>query len=333
MPMKPTPAPADLQQWSDEVARDPRSLAFLPLARAYRRQGLREAALQLCLRGLESYPEHVEAHGVLALLHLEAGDHQKAADEWSIVLRYEPDNFDALRGMGFWCLERDQLSRARQFLERAAAQRPDDVAVQGALDELGSRRALAHSSGPGAALAAAAEPPPPQPAPVATHPPAAAAREFASSATPALRVTTAPAPSAATAPPAIDGAAPDATIDPARVFDELLATGPLLGALVVDAQGLVLAGRLTASAAADAATLGAVLGNALTEALRTVEHLGLGLWRGLLVESEHALLHVTSIDGDSALVVAAGRQTPAGWLLRASAQAAERATEFLREYA
>ena len=90
-----TPAPADLQRWSDEVARDPRSLAFLPLARAYRRQGLHDAALQLCLRGLEAYPEHVEAHGVLALLHLEAGDHQKAADEWSIVLRYDPDNFEA----------------------------------------------------------------------------------------------------------------------------------------------------------------------------------------------------------------------------------------------
>src|SRR5688500_9187379 len=162
-----TPAPADLQRWSDEVARDPRSLAFLPLARAYRRQGLHDAALQLCLRGLEAYPEHVEAHGVLALLHLEAGDHQKAADEWSIVLRYDPDNFEALRGMGFWCFERDQLSRARQYLERAGLQRPDDFAVHGALEELGSRRELGHGSGRGAALAAAAEAVVPEPTPAA----------------------------------------------------------------------------------------------------------------------------------------------------------------------
>ena len=43
-----------MQRWSEEVARDPRSLAFLPLARAYRKQGLRDASLQLCLRGLEA---------------------------------------------------------------------------------------------------------------------------------------------------------------------------------------------------------------------------------------------------------------------------------------
>jgi cytochrome c-type biogenesis protein CcmH/NrfG len=40
-------------------------------------------------------PAHVEAHGLLALLYLEGGDHQKAADEWSMVLRIDPDNFEA----------------------------------------------------------------------------------------------------------------------------------------------------------------------------------------------------------------------------------------------
>ena len=82
-----TPAPADLQRWTEEVARDPASLAFLPLARAYRRMGRREAALQLCLRGLEHYPQHAEGHALLALLYLERGERARAADEWSIVIR------------------------------------------------------------------------------------------------------------------------------------------------------------------------------------------------------------------------------------------------------
>jgi tetratricopeptide (TPR) repeat protein len=138
-----TPAQADLKRWSDDVARDPRSLAFLPLARAYRRRGLSEAATALCLRGLEAYPTHVEAHGLLALLYLDGGDHQRAADEWSIVLRLDPDNFDALRGMGFCYLEQDRLSRARQMLERAAALRPTEPTVQEALRVLGTRLQLA----------------------------------------------------------------------------------------------------------------------------------------------------------------------------------------------
>src|SRR4051812_5763723 len=137
-----SPAQADLQRWSEEVARDPASLAFLPLARAYRRQGMRPAARQLCLRGLEHYPTHAEAHSLLALLYLEEGDRTKAADEWSMVLRMDPNHFEALRGIGFCYLEQDQLSRARQALERAALLRPQDAAVQEALKVLGTRQEL-----------------------------------------------------------------------------------------------------------------------------------------------------------------------------------------------
>lgn len=53
------PAIADLQRLSEEVARDPGSSSFLPLAEAYRRMGKTQAALRVCLRGLERSPGHV----------------------------------------------------------------------------------------------------------------------------------------------------------------------------------------------------------------------------------------------------------------------------------
>jgi predicted regulator of Ras-like GTPase activity (Roadblock/LC7/MglB family) len=304
------PAQADLQKWSDEVARDPRSLAFLPLARAYRRQGLRDQAMQLCLRGLEAYPSHAEAHGLLALLYLEAGDHQRASDEWSMVLRIDADNFDALRGMGFCYLEQDHLSRARQSLERAALIRPDDVTVQEALRVLGTRQELVEKGiGPRGGTAQPDDP---------------WAQEARASA-PA-----APAP----ARPAVAGGSGSASGlgDPSAAFDELLAGGPLLGVLLVDAQGLVLAGRLTEAVAGDAALLGAVLGGAVGEATRTVAHLGLGGWRGILLESEHALLHLAPASDDGVLVLVARLATPAGWMLRAAAQAAEQAGRYAEAY-
>src|SRR4051812_2452570 len=113
------PAAADLQRWSEEVARDPASLAFIPLTKAYRRMGRRDAALRICLRGLERHPTHVEGHGLLALLYLDAGDRGRAADEWGMVLRLEPDNFEALRGMGFHYLEQHDLNNARRHLIHA----------------------------------------------------------------------------------------------------------------------------------------------------------------------------------------------------------------------
>ena len=131
-----SPAPAEMQRWSEDVARDPGSLAFLPLAKAYRRMGKREASLRLCLRGLERHPTHVEAHGLLALLYLDAGDRGRAADEWGMVLRLEPENFDALRGMGFHYLEQGDLVTARRHLQHASEQRPNDPAVREALGML-----------------------------------------------------------------------------------------------------------------------------------------------------------------------------------------------------
>src|SRR5437868_7204402 len=125
-----TPAPADLQRWSEDVARDAASLSFLPLARAYRRQGRRDAALRLCLRGLEHHPDNVEGHGLLAVLYFESGHRIKAYDEWSMVLTLEPDNFDALRGMGFYYLEQEDHNAAKRHLERAASQKGNDPAVQ-----------------------------------------------------------------------------------------------------------------------------------------------------------------------------------------------------------
>jgi tetratricopeptide (TPR) repeat protein len=350
-----TPAQADMQKWSDEVARDPRSLAFLPLARAYRRQGLREQAVQLCLRGLEAYPSHAEAHGLLALLYLENGDHQRAADEWSMVLRIDRDNFDALRGMGFCYLEQDRLSRARQSLERAALLRPADATVQEALRVLGTRQELAETGiGPRGERGLSDDPwaessLTPQPAGGAAQP---AARSADSTPAGGAHAQAAPQPAhadsraasaggpaadtagtaGAPAPRADASAFSDALADPGAAFDQLLATGPLLGALLVDAQGLVLAGRLTEAVAGDAAMLGAVLGGAVGEAVRTVAHLGLGGWRGMLLESEHALLHLAPAAGHGVLVLAARRATPPGWMLRTAAQAAEQAARLAEVY-
>lgn len=125
--------PQDLQRWSEEVARDPESLAFLPLARSYRRSGHREAALRLCLRGLEHHPTNAEAHALLARLYLETGQRERACDEWSFVLRLEPEDFEAHRGLGFFALEHGDLAAARRHLEAAAAARAEDPAVRDAL--------------------------------------------------------------------------------------------------------------------------------------------------------------------------------------------------------
>jgi tetratricopeptide (TPR) repeat protein len=317
-----TPAAADLQKLSDEVARDPSSLAFLPLARAYRRQGHRDAALRLCLRGLAQHPTNAEAHGLLALLYLEAGDRQRAFDEWSIVLTLDSTNFDAQRGIGFYYLERQDVPAARRHLERAALQRPEDPAVREALALLRGQDRPAAEPRPRPAPASPARSTPPPPAPPRA---AAAAPAGAPSLPPAGGEST--GVEAATAQ-AVAAPAP-VTRDPLRLFESLLGEGPFLGALLLDPQGLVLAGTLAEESGAEA--LGAVIGGAIDEAARAAGYLALGRWRGILLETSNAVLHLSPLSDRSVVLLAARRGAPAGWVLRTAARAADLSRRFLQE--
>lgn len=318
-----TPAPADLQRWSDEVARDPASLAFLPLARAYRKVGQRQAAMQLCLRGLQHYPSHAEAHGLLALLYLEDEQRQRAADEWSIVLRLDPDNFEALRGLGFCYLEQDQLSRARQTLERAALLRPADPAVQEALRLLGKRQEHQQRNAAEREVAALENEGPREPAMWSDGPLLNAAR--------AGRFEVGSVPSRGLAAEAGPAGPARRSTDPTQLFAELADAGSLHGALLLDAHGLVLAGSLEGGA--DAAVLGAILGGAIGEAVRTASHLALGEWQGILLESERALVHLAPVGDGATVLLAAHRGAPAGWVLRVAEQARELGRRYLEAYA
>jgi tetratricopeptide (TPR) repeat protein len=393
------PAPADLQRWSEELARNPASLSFLPLARAYRRNGRRDLAQRVCVRGLEHHPSHVEAHALLALLYLEAGDRDHAADEWSTVLRLKPGNFEALRGMGFRYLEQNDLVRARQHLERAALIRPNDIVVDEALRLLRQRQESETLS---------VAPPPPQPeAPRRPDPPARPETQQESweagltrgagkqqeDARPAwLGIGSEAAAPSHTAddpdwlrprPPSADafpfeivgparpgGAEPVLELDdeveptgeaeperwaapaaaetaragahaeerasraitaPDRLFDDLLQGAPLLGVLLLDRRGLVLAGSLREASVGRPDEVGAILGGAIEDAVRTAAHLALGAWRVMLLETATAVVHVSPVGERGILTLAATHAAPTGWILRTAAYAAERAARFLEE--
>jgi len=108
--------------------------------------------------------------------------------------------------------------------------------------------------------------------------------------------------------------------------------GPLLGALLLDERGLVLAGSLHGDAGAQAEVLGAILSSAVSEAGRTVQQLLLGDWCGVLLETDAALVHLAPGARGTIVLLAAERSAPVGWVLRAAAQANEMATRYLEVY-
>ena len=293
--------PAQVRQWSEEVAADPASLAFLPLARAYREQGRRDAALKLCIRGLEKHPDNVEAHYLLGLLYREGGDTLKAFDEWDIALALDPEHAGSRREIGLVAHQRGDHALAVRHLERALETDAFDQEVRSALEDAWARS----GGGRGGSASPAAPPVPATPAPAQTAPPVAPA---------AVPVASASA---------------DTHFDAATSeFAALSGERGIVGAVLLDDQGFVLAGQMTVAGVDRAPEIAAVLSGASSEAGRALGHLGLGAWKGILVETPEAVVRLAPA-GDGMIAVAGRREVPTGWVLRVAGRARDAALRFL----
>ena len=280
--------PDEIRRLSDDLARDPSSLVFMPLADALRRAGQLDVALRVALRGLDRHPYLPDAHDVLARIHADRGDLERASDEWEMALRLDPSHAQANLGLGFVEFRRGDLESAERRLSTvpAAEQTPG---VSAALAHV--RSALGARSTNGAPVVPNGS----GPAEPTVVPPAAA------------RV---PTPPRSTQPvPEFPSPDPSRT---KQLFDSAL-DGSDQHALLVDGDGLVLAGAYTDADGKDIAeVVAAELAGVSSEAERAMRHLGLGAWTSLLVEADDAIVAMTPAPNGSLLVVTASRKTPVG---------------------
>lgn len=126
----------DIRLLTAQLAADPASLVFLPLAEALRRRGQLEAARKVAVTGLHRYPDLADAHDLLARVLGDQRDFERAFDEWDIALRLDPGHAGANKGIGFLYFVAGDAARARHHLERAAAVLPDDAGVRAALERV-----------------------------------------------------------------------------------------------------------------------------------------------------------------------------------------------------
>lgn len=319
-----SPTPQQLRQWSEEVAADPGSPAFLPLAQYYREAGRVDAAVRLVVRGLERHPNDVEAHYLLGLLYQDGGDEVKAFDEWDIALALAPEHHGSRRQLAFLCHARGELEAAERHLEKALEGDFEDGEVRRLLEEIYAARRAGRpprrrpAADDGTAASAAEPAPPPSPPAEAAAPPAS---------TPPVE--TAPAAAAATPPST-------AAWDGGSAFDalqgELRAVGTergMIGAVMLDPQGYVVAGEMHAGGRDRGPEIAAVLSPASVEAERAVRHLKLGGWKGILVETPDAVIRLTPTPDGGMVAVAGRRDVPMGWVLRVAGRARDAAARFV----
>ena len=301
----------EIRRLSDDLARDPSSLVFMPLADALRRAGQLDVALRVALRGLDRHPYVADAHDVLARIHADRGDLERAADEWEMALRLDPAHSQARLGLGFIDFRRGNLESAEQRLSEANGGE-QDASVAAALTHV--RNALSARTAPLASLGSVSKgiKRPHDDTRDVSIPLDSDPNDANVKSTAAIREYPQPNPSQA-----------------AQLFSSVLDRADQT-ALLVDADGLVLAGAYTDVNAEDVSEIvAAELAGVSGEAERAMRHLGLGAWTSMLVEADNNIVAMTPAPLGSLLVVSAGRQTPVGLVRLLLDRALTRACDWL----
>ena len=94
----PDPAVAQtIRRHEERLLKEPGSLAFAPLADAYRKSGRVQEAIRLCRDGLERFPDYATARLILAKSLLDDGDQAGALTEVRTILAKSPSDAAAHR--------------------------------------------------------------------------------------------------------------------------------------------------------------------------------------------------------------------------------------------
>ena len=316
----------DIKRLSDELARDPSSLVFLPLGDALRKQGQAALALKVALRGLERHPHSAEAHDLLARIAVDSGDLDRAFDEWDMAIRLSPDHAGAKKGMGFVRFRQGRLAEAEEYLAAAASADPDDASITTALTFV--RESL---HGPAKAEERAPAPRYTPPERKREEPPAPPPSPPSTAQVPDEPPVARPHPEPRASASATRSSAPRAmSADSARMlFAEEIGDGEQT-ALLLDATGMVLAGVYIGADGADVSQeIGAELSGVSDEASRAMRHLELGAWQAIIFETGVATVAMTPAPQDALLLVAASRATPLGLVRRLMDRAGAKAREWM----
>lgn len=127
-------AAEEIRSLSEQLAADPQSLVFLPLAEALLARGDLANAASVAQRGATRHSGRTEAHDLVARIALAQGEEARAEAAWESVLLLDPGFGTAHRGLGLVRYRQGRLDEARDHLTRAALDDPADAAVRAALE-------------------------------------------------------------------------------------------------------------------------------------------------------------------------------------------------------
>jgi predicted regulator of Ras-like GTPase activity (Roadblock/LC7/MglB family) len=126
---------------SEQLAADPASLVFLPLAEQLLGRGELAHASRVARKGAERHAHRADVHDLVARIALAQGEEAAAERSWNSSLAIAPDFGAAHRGLGFLCYRQGRWEDAETHLAKARVATPGDPALEAAWEALHVARA------------------------------------------------------------------------------------------------------------------------------------------------------------------------------------------------
>lgn len=121
---------------SEQLAADPSSLIFLPLAEQLLSRGDLAHASRVARKGAERHAHRADVHDLVARIALAQGDESTAERAWLSALSIAAEFGAARRGLGFLCYRQGRWEEAETHLAKARLATPGDPALEAAWEAL-----------------------------------------------------------------------------------------------------------------------------------------------------------------------------------------------------
>ncbi len=126
----------NIKKYTEELAKNPKSRVFVPLADAYRAMGKTEEAIEIARKGVSHYPHYVGGKMALARAYFENGEGENARTLLEGILHTAPDNLLANRILAEIYQQEGQGPKAIPLLKRLLTLEPGDSYVSSMLAEI-----------------------------------------------------------------------------------------------------------------------------------------------------------------------------------------------------
>ncbi len=127
---------SEIKKFEDQLAKDPKSYCFAPLADLYRKLGLLDEAISVAQRGVELHPSYVGGLVSLAKAYFEKGQKQESRAVLERLVTITPENLMAQKLLAQTCLDTGDIAAAEKAFQVVLALNPADSESRIALDSL-----------------------------------------------------------------------------------------------------------------------------------------------------------------------------------------------------